>query len=282
LIGEDIELEIEASPQPLHVTADPGQLHQVILNLAVNAREAMPEGGRLKICSRRLDSLPSEYGGRDTQRVGCWAEVSVSDTGHGMDDEVRRRVFEPFFSTKGNARHSGLGLSTVYGIVQQHGGHIKIKSQTDRGTTMSAAFPIEEAPQTEASVAEPQRAPSPGTRIIVVEDQPAVRAVVYTMLESLGYEVEEFASPEAALARIGDGTGVELLISDLVMPGMGGREVARRARAILPDLPVLFMSGYAEPEQEPDISRPAPTDFLAKPFHPNELASRVAKLLPGR
>jgi hypothetical protein len=170
----------------------------------------------------------------------------------------------------------------VYGIVEQHGGRIRIQSQMDQGTTMSAAFPLDDAPRTEAAAAEPQRAPSPGARIIVVEDQPAVRAVVYTMLESLGYAVEEFASPEAALERIGDGTGVELLISDLVMPVMGGREVARRARAILPDLPVLFMSGYAEPEQEPDTSGPAPTDFLAKPFHPNELAARVARLLSGR
>jgi two-component system, cell cycle sensor histidine kinase and response regulator CckA len=282
LIGEDIELEIDASPHALHVTADPGQLHQVILNLAVNAREAMPGGGRLTISSRRLDSLPADYGEAEPRRGGCYAEVSVTDTGHGMDDEVRMRVFEPFFSTKGNARHSGLGLSTVYGIVHQHGGRIRIQSQPDRGTTVSAVFPIDETPRTEAKAAEPQRAPSPGNRIIVVEDQPAVRAVVYTMLESLGYTVEEYASPEAALARIGDGTGVELLISDLVMPVMGGREVARRARAILPDLPVLFMSGYAEPEQEPDISGPAPTDFLAKPFHPNELASRVAKLLSGR
>ncbi|MBA3976391.1 MAG: hybrid sensor histidine kinase/response regulator [Candidatus Solibacter sp.] len=282
LIGEDIELEIDASLQALHLTADPGQLHQVILNLVVNAREAMPGGGRLRISSRRLDGLPAEYGEAEPGQGGSWAELTVADTGHGMDDIVRKRVFEPFFSTKGNARHSGLGLSTVYGIVEQHGGRIRIQSQTGRGTIMSAAFPLDDAPLTEAPAAEPRRAPAPGARIIVVEDQPAVRAVVHSMLESLGYSVEEFASPEAALARIGDGTGLELLISDLVMPGMGGREVVRRARAIVPDLPVLLMSGYAEPEHEPDTGSPAPTGFLAKPFHPNELAARVAKLLSGR
>ena len=279
LIGEDIELEIDASAKPLPVTADPGQLHQVILNLAVNAREAMPGGGRLTISSRRLDSLPAEYGEPGERRAGGWAELSVSDTGQGMDEVVRARVFEPFYSTKQKAHHSGLGLSTVYGIVQQHGGRIRIQSQPGCGTAVSAVFPVDETSQVEASAAGPSRAPAPGTRVVVVEDQPAVRAVVYTMLESLGYEVEEFASPEAALERIGDGTGVELLVTDLVMPGMGGREVAERARAILPDLPVLFMSGYAEPEQEPDTGGPAPTDFLAKPFHPNELAERVARLL---
>lgn len=281
LIGEDIELEIDASAEPLPVKADPGQLHQVILNLAVNAREAMPGGGRLTISSGRLDSLPAEYGELGESRPGGWAELSVSDTGHGMDDTVRARVFEPFFSTKQNARHSGLGLSTVYGILQQHGGRIRIQSQPGRGTAFSAVFPVDGSPQVTVAASGPSRAPAPGTRVVVVEDQPAVRAVVYTMLESLGYDVEEFASPEAALERIGDGTGLDLLVTDLVMPGMGGREVAERARAILPELPVLFMSGYAEPEQEPDRDGPAPTDFLAKPFHPNELAQRVGRLVTG-
>jgi two-component system cell cycle sensor histidine kinase/response regulator CckA len=259
-------------------------LHQVILNLVVNAREAMPGGGRLTIVSRRLEDLPPEYGESGTGHDGGWAELTVADTGHGMDDSVRSRVFEPFFSTKGTARHSGLGLSTVYGIVEQHGGRIRIQSQAGQGTSVSTAFRIDQAPEASAPGDAPPPAPAPGVRIVVVEDQPAVRAVVSTMLETLGYSVEEFASPEAALRRIGDGTGLELLITDLVMPGMGGREVVRRARAMVPDLPVLLMSGYAEPEAEPepDTNSPASTDFLAKPFHPNELAVRVAKLLSGR
>lgn len=281
LIGEDIELEIEPAAQTLNVTADPGQLHQVILNLAVNAREAMPAGGRLTISSRRLDAWPVEYGEPLADREGGWAELSVADTGHGMDEAVRARVFEPFFSTKKEAKHSGLGMSTVYGVVQQHGGRIRIESQRGRGTVVSVVFPIDDAGHEEKGDEHGHWAPSPGTRIVVVEDQPAVRAVVCTMLEAIGYTVEEFASPEAALARVGDGTGVELLISDLVMPGMDGREVARRARAALPELPVLFMSGYAEPEQEPDTNGLESTDFLAKPFHPNELAWRVAKLVGG-
>lgn len=282
LIGEDIELEIDVTAQPLIVTADPGQLHQVILNLAVNAREAMPGGGRLTISSRKLGKLSLEYGEPDTDRRRSWAELSVSDTGHGMDDSIRARVFEPFFSTKQNTGHSGLGLSTVYGIVQQHGGRIRVQSQAGRGTTVSVVFPVEEMTQTEGQRQEHPRAFSSGMRVVLVEDQPAVRAVVCAMLESLGYGVEEFASPEAALKRIGDGTGLDLLVSDLVMPGMAGREMARRARETVPALPVLFISGYAEPEQEPDANNTAPTDFLAKPFHPNELASRVAQLLSRR
>ncbi|HNY39380.1 MAG TPA: PAS domain-containing protein [Bryobacteraceae bacterium] len=278
LIGEDVVLDIGLDPSPLPVRADPGQLHQVLLNLAVNAREAMPGGGRLTIRSRRLDGGPPADLQISSKHTGGWAEFTVADTGVGIDQSVGSRVFEPFFTTKESVKHSGLGLPTVFSVLHQHGGAITFDSAPNRGTTFRAVLPLDSGGSEKVSGEAAGPGPS-GARIVVVEDQPAVRTVVKAMIESFGCAADEFASPESALEFIAMEPGIDLLVTDLVMPGISGREVARRARQVHPDLPVLFMSGYAESENEPDADAGGRIDFLPKPFHPNELAARIARLL---
>jgi len=279
LIGEDIQLEVELDTSPLFVKADPGQIHQVLLNLAVNAREAMPGGGRLTIASKRLTNGPPAYVIGQHPRDAEWVEVSVTDTGQGIEDAAVSRIFEPFFTTKEAARHSGLGLSTVHTVILQHCGGVTFESAPGKGTTFRAALPLDTSPSgADASISTVQATAS-GARVVVVEDQPAVRAVVSTMLAAIHCDVEEFASPDAALGRMADPSEVDLLVTDLVMPGMGGRELVRRARELRPGLPVLFMSGYAEPPDDSTPARDGMADFIAKPFHPDELAAKVTSLL---
>lgn len=279
LIGEDIELEIDLDSSPLYVKADPGQIHQVLLNLAVNAREAMPKGGRMMIASRRLTGGAPSYVVGKPLRDCQWVEFSVSDTGEGIGDDTSRRIFEPFFSTKEAAKHSGLGLSTVYGVIVQHAGGITFESALGRGSTFRAALPLDNSVDEAAAPGAAAGVSASGARVIVVEDQPAVRAVVCSMLNALGCAVEDFASPEGALIRTADPAAVDLLITDLVMPGMDGRELVRRARQHRPGLPVLFMSGYAEPPDDSTLTRDPQADFIAKPFNPKDLAAKVGKLL---
>jgi PAS domain S-box-containing protein len=279
LIGEDIELDIELDSSPLYVKADPGQIHQVLLNLAVNAREAMPKGGRMTISSRRLAGGAPSYVVEKNPRDCQWAEFSVTDTGQGIGDDASGRVFEPFFTTKEAAKHSGLGLSTVYGVIVQHTGGITFESALGRGSTFRAALPLDSSVAGAATPGAATGVSASGARVIVVEDQPAVRAVVCSMLDALGCSVEDFASPEGALIRVEDPAEVDLMLTDLVMPGMDGRELMRRARQHRPGLPVLFMSGYAEPPDDSTLARDPQADFIAKPFNPKDLAAKVSKLL---
>ncbi len=279
LIGEDIQFEVVLAYSPLYVKADPGQIHQVLLNLAVNAREAMPGGGRLAIRSKRLDGGAPAYVLGQHPKDCQWVELSVSDTGQGIGDEAGARIFEPFFTTKEAARHSGLGLSTVYSVIVQHGGGVTFESVPGQHTTFRAALPLDHSDLASDAPSAAVPAPATGARVIVVEDQPAVRAVVCTMLAAMGCDVEDFASPEAALIRTADPLEIDLLVTDLVMPGMGGRELARRARESRPGLPVLFMSGYDEPPDDPTLARDSMADFVAKPFNPKELAAKVSSLL---
>ncbi len=280
LIGEDIQLQVDLDPSPLPLRADPGQLHQVLLNLVVNAREAMPGGGMLTIRTRRLESGPPPEVALPQPASGPWAEFSVSDTGVGMDKQVMARLYEPFFTTKESTRHSGLGLPTVYSVIHQHGGAVTVDSEPGAGTTFSAYLPIRE-PAAGEPAGENGMAGRTSAKIVLVEDQPAVRAVVRAMLESLDYDVDEFASPEAALEQLAVASDFDLLVTDIVMPGINGGEVAKRARLIKPGLPVLFISGYAGPANDSLPDSGGPSDFLAKPFHPKDLAAKIAKLLPA-
>jgi CheY-like chemotaxis protein len=196
-----------------------------------------------------------------------------------MDERACRRIFEPFFTTKDQSKHSGLGLSTVYGVLRQHGGGIGVESAPGQGSTFRSALPLDASPAVEEPPAPALAEKAAGASVVVVEDQPAVRSVISAILGSFGYDVVEFASPEAAISHFESGGAADLLITDLIMPGMHGTEVARRARALRPGLSILFISGYAEPDGEAALARDSITSFLAKPFHPNELAASVAKLL---
>jgi two-component system cell cycle sensor histidine kinase/response regulator CckA len=265
VMGEDVELVTVLAADLKPVRADPGQLEQVLLNLAVNARDAMPGGGKLTIESANAQV---------TGKTGEFVRLSVSDTGAGIDGETQARMFEPFFTTKEPGKGTGLGLSTSYGIVKQHGGDIWVTSEPGAGATFQIYLPaVGEIPEP-LELAAPSLALQGNETILLVEDDAAVRHVLETMLRRHGYEVWACPSPEHALkiaAR--QGAAVRLLITDVVMPGMGGRDLAARLTALCPGLAVLYISGYADTWNDLDAA------FLQKPFAPETLALKVRELL---
>ncbi len=272
LIGEDIEFVIDLGRDLPKVISDPSHIEQVVLNLVVNARDAMAHGGQLTLATRQVVS-----DGRDprTPPAGRHVALTVSDTGVGMDEATRLHIFEPFFTTK--AAGTGLGLSTVYGIVQQSGGHIAVDSAPGAGTSFTICLPaIATAP---ARV----RTPPDGTRlhetghagatVLVVEDEDHVRELLREILEDHGFKVLSAARASEAVAQL-QRAHVDLLVTDLVMPQTGGRELAERLRVLTPDLRVLFMSGYADVQPEAGEAR-----LLAKPFTAQALIDAVHSAL---
>ena len=276
LLGEDIELITRTAPAMGSVLVDPGQFTQVILNLAVNARDAMPRGGTLTIEADDVE-LDAQYAAGHAEVVpGPYVVLSVTDTGSGMDEETRAHLFEPFFTTK--ELGTGLGLATVYGIVKQSGGHIWAYSELGHGTVFKIYLPRVDAPATEERPA-PRHAtpPARGTEtIMVVEDDPAVRQFVQIVLERGGYRVIAAPSSTSALEHLaGGGQPIDLLITDIVMPGMSGVELAKRAAELVPGLKVLFASGYTEDTIVHHGVLDPGVPFLQKPFAPAQLADRV-------
>jgi CheY-like chemotaxis protein/two-component sensor histidine kinase len=269
-----IDLRLEIGPELPSVHADANQLEMALLNLAVNARDAMPGGGALTIgaVGRTLRD-----GHRSGLASGPYVRLSVADTGTGMDEATQRRAVEPFFSTKGIGRGTGLGLSMVHGLAAQLGGGLTIQSEPGRGTTVELWLPVSHEPPGEATAARPAPGrPQARGRALLVDDEALVRMSTADMLEDLGFEVLEAASAEDALALVRDGASVDLLVTDHLMPGMSGADLARELRPLRPGLPVLIVSGYAELEGlAPDLPR------LVKPFRARELAERVAALLPA-
>ena len=280
LIGEDVALTTSVAAEPWRVLVDPTQLQQVVLNLALNARDAMPRGGALRIatenvaiddaCARRLDA----------PGPGAYVRLSVSDTGLGIDAPTRARLFEPFFTTKPPGSGTGLGLATVYGIVRQSNGCIEVESEPGAGATFAVLFPratgaIDAAPASAPATSERRRGDE---TVLVVEDERAVRRAVVEVLESLGYRVLEAGDAEAARAIAREHRGpIHLLLTDVVMPARGGRELAFELAAERPTLVTLFMSGYAPPGGSgPAIGA---ADLLEKPFEPDVLARRVRAAL---
>jgi len=279
LIGDDVQLVTELPEEPVLVNGDRGQLEQVIANLAVNARDAMPDGGRLtlRVGVADIDATQSSDGG-----AGHSALLSVTDTGAGMDAATVEQVFEPFFTTKEEG--TGLGLATVHGIVTQSGGSIWVYSEPGRGSTFKIYLPLVHGTSERKPLPVPAAASgSLGETILLVADDPQVRAVVGRMLESLDYRVLSAGDGDdaLALARAFEGP-IELLVSDLVMPGLGGREVAERLRQSNPETAVLFMSGYSDEA----VTRRGVVDpnasFLEKPFATADLARRVREILEQR
>jgi len=274
LIGENIQLAVTLDPTLDLVMADPGQIEQVIVNFAVNARDAMPDGGRLSIATRNI-TLNAEFVSVHPGAIaGPHVLLEVRDTGLGMDEETRQRSFEPFFTTKAPGKGCGLGLSTVYGIIKQHGGCIAVESAPGRGAGFSVYLPRIEA-AIEAPRIDAGRGPFPGGEetILLAEDEEAVRGLVCEILRRLGYRVLVAGDGVEALAlsqRFPD--QIHLLLTDVIMPGMDGRELAERMLAARPDTRTLFMSGYAEPPIPEDV-------LLQKPVTPDALARKVAEVL---
>ena len=286
LMGEDIELRIQLAADLGHVCADPGQIEQVILNLAVNARDAMPRGGLLRIetwnaeHSGQLALRVPEGGGAGSGGGGPYVVLSIADDGVGMDAEALSHLFEPFFTTKPKGKGTGLGLSTVYGIVRQSGGHITVESAPGRGARFDVHLPrVDAAPESPPPPV--AAAPGRGTEVILLaEDDDTVRGLASAILSAHGYTVIAAADGVEALALLEAHPAIDLLLTDVVMPRMSGAELARRACAARPGLRTLFASGYTgdaiAERLDPGVA------FIQKPFSPASLLERVREVLDGR
>ncbi len=283
LIAEDIDLRFRLDPAGCPVSADGNHLTQVLMNLVVNARDAMPIGGKLTIATRTV-SRDSEYSDGDGVRPpGSYAVLSVADTGVGMDEETRSRIFEPFFSTKAVGKGTGLGLATVYGIVVQHGGWIEVESAPGRGATFRIYLPAASGtPTREVESARTVRSGRQAT-ILLVEDQAAVRLFAEDVLAEAGHKVLTAGNGLAALeVAASHKNGIDLLITDVVMPEMNGPELAARLTSVHPDLNVLYVSGYTGSVLMDRGIIPDDIILLRKPFLPESLVNKVDELLQKR
>ncbi len=283
LLRENIDIRVQTS-MPCCVRVDRGQIEQVLVNLAVNARDAMPDGGTLFIDVQRrdldLDWMVSHSAG-DRIAPGCYAVMTVSDTGCGISDEIASRIFDPFFTTKSAGQGTGLGLSTVYGIVRQHGGHVSVYSHEGHGTTFHIYLPC--VSETSGAAKEKtQESPLPrGTeRVLLVEDAPPVRQVTERILRKLGYKTASAACGEDALTLLQHtGGAYDLVLTDVMMPGIDGTALAARVREEFPETKVLLMSGYPQPMLERADKAVGGGQILSKPFSAQELAVAVRAVL---
>jgi CheY-like chemotaxis protein len=284
VLGATIKVEFAPGAALWPTLVDPGQLQTALINLAVNARDAMPEGGSLTIATsnRPLDQTHSQHVG-DLQ-PGDYVQLSLKDTGEGMSSEVAKRAFEPFFTTKPVGKGTGLGLSMVFGFVKQSGGHVELHSEQGRGTTVHLLLP--RASQTEAADEKaPQRPVSSsiahGTGVVLlVEDEPAIRETTRTFLKDLGYRVLEAPSGPKAIAMLEKSEPVDILFTDVILPhGMNGVEIARQALRIRPNLKVLFASGYTKEILVHEARLGTDVTLLQKPYRKHQLAEALKTLL---
>jgi CheY-like chemotaxis protein len=282
LLGERIELVTAPSASADRVKVDPTQIEQVILNLAVNARDAMPEGGRVTIETGEVE-LPADY--QDATfpvAPGRYVRLAVSDTGIGMNESVRSHIFEPFFTTKQHSKGTGLGLPTVYGIVKQSGGYIWVRSEPGKGTTFEIFLPQVESDvePAEPSVATSGSSPRGSETVLLVEDEAAVRALARATLVRHGYHVLEAHDGSDALTLAERHRGpIDLLLTDVVMPGMSGRELVSRLTPLRPTMRVVYMSGYSDDAIAHHGVLDPGTAFFQKPFTPRALAQMVRDVL---
>ncbi|HSN33520.1 MAG TPA: ATP-binding protein, partial [Ideonella sp.] len=272
-LDQRIEIVLDAEPGLPPAVADPGQLESALLNIAINARDAMAEGGRLTFKSRLCDHPPA---GAEVEADGQFISIAVGDTGSGMHEDVRERAFEPFFTTKEAGRGTGLGLSTVYGFVKQSKGGVTLETVPGVGTTLTLYIPVgADGIETETEPAAEGRVPT-GLRVLLVEDEPEVREVAAAFLATLGCAVTPCPDAEQALAVLTEGGDFDLLLTDIALgAGMRGTELARRAEVHSPQLAVLLMSGYAA--EELGAADQTPWELLRKPFTRKELARAVAR-----
>ena len=273
-IGPHLEVEADLSPDLWPALADPTQLEVMILNLAINSRDAMPTGGKLRIETRNVDAVPPVL--LSDLDAGEYVAISVSDDGPGMSPEVQARAFEPFFTTKDHGKGTGLGLAQLYGFAKQSGGTVRIDSRLGEGTTVTIYLPRSLAKAVEETSARQQREKRASARILLVDDDEEVRNIAAATIEELGYEVVSVASGQAALQILGE-ERFDLLMTDIAMPGMTGVDLARRVRQIDPDLPILFSSGYADVQTfGENLSDEV---VLKKPFRISDVATRIDAVL---
>ena len=279
-IGEQIALDLRLAPDIPSGVADANQLESAILNLAINARDAMPEGGALTVRTAFVELDAAGAIGMTDAKPGRYICVSVSDTGVGMGTELLDKVFEPFFTTKPLGQGTGLGLSMVYGFAQQSGGHVAIDSTVGAGTTVSIRLPVaertSEGERDDEAVAAPQ---GHGQRVLVVEDDPAVRLLIRDVLEEVGYSAIEAGDGSAAVPILASDEEIDLMISDVGLPGMNGRQLADTARSYRPDLPILFVTGYAENAAIRAGFLGTNMTMITKPFSLDNLGQKVSEIL---
>ena len=287
MIGEDIEFQTVLEPELWQVYTDIGQMSQVIINLAVNARDAMPEGGKLTLETANVD-LDRDYfrkhAIRDEPESGLYVMLAVTDNGIGMDEETQSKLFVPFFTTKEKWTGTGLGLSTVYGIVKQNKGFVWVYSEPGEGTTVKIYLPRTEGV---AAVAPGEVEPAAATGdvgvILLVEDEDQLRKLAVRVLQGTGYHILEADNGEEALKAAGayEG-GIALLLTDVVMPKMGGKQLAEHMKALYPGIKVIFMSGYTNNAIAHHGILDRDVDFLGKPFTPESLIHKVREVMGAR
>jgi PAS domain S-box-containing protein len=283
ILGEQLTLRTHLDPATGRVRADPSQLEQVVMNLAVNARDAMTGGGDLTIETSNVELDETYARAHLDVTPGRYVLLAVSDTGHGMDAQTRSRLFEPFFTTKAQGQGTGLGLATVYGIVKQSGGHIWVYSEPGQGTTFKIYLPyVDETAEPLPARPLDEPAERGHETVLVVEDDESVRGLIVLVLGRLGYTVAASADPEQALLLARDLSSLDILLSDVVLPKMSGRDLAARVLAMHPGAGVLYVSGYTENAIVHHGVIDPGVPFLQKPFTPQALAARVRGVLEGR
>jgi signal transduction histidine kinase len=280
LIGKSITLSAKLCPEPLRIMADAGQVEQVIVNLVINARDAISGAGTIDIVTSRVSLAPGVEPDLEGLSGGEYACLEVRDDGVGMSDEVQRRLFEPFFTTKAHGRGTGLGLATSFGIVRQHEGAIRVESFVGRGTLMRVLLPLASAAYAHPVSSGVVPVASRRRRILVVEDEPQVRAIAARALSAAGFEVHQAPNGEAALQLVKEQTQpFDLIVTDVLMPERNGPELARAVRQDHPDMALVFMSGFPEAMQGARIDEFPNASFLNKPFSPQMLVDSVRERL---
>lgn len=284
LIGENIELTIHFAPDPCSIMADPGQIEQVIMNLVVNAKDAMQYGGKLIIETSNVEMDDSFVSTQSNIKTGAFVMLSVSDTGVGMSPEIKERIFEPFFTTKKKGAGTGLGLSTVYGIIKQSGGEILVYSEPGKGTTFKILFPMVEKPAEDlGSEKENSKLPCGNETILVVEDEAGVRSLVFQILTGLGYKVISASNGEEALEICqGLENPIHLVLTDMIMPGMSGIEFVDKLKEVLQDFKVIYMSGYTDSTIAHYGILEKGIDLILKPLSIEKLAWKIRKVLDNQ
>jgi len=280
VLGEDIRLNAQTARDLWLVSFDPGQAEQILLNLAVNARDAMPDGGCLTLETSNV-VLDEEYAQlHPGVRAGDFVMLAVSDTGEGMDAKTLAHAFEPFYTTKGLGQGTGLGLAVIHGAVSQNGGRIELYSEPGHGTSFKIYLPRADGEQAKLATMPRPQARSGAEHILLVEDDDSVRQLAIRMLESFGYCVHSFAEPAEAINWLKDGShAIDVLVTDVIMPGMNGKELAEEVVALRPKTKILFVSGYtANVIVHHGVLKPG-VEFLAKPYSREGLARRLREVL---
>uniref|UniRef100_B0T3W1 histidine kinase n=1 Tax=Caulobacter sp. (strain K31) TaxID=366602 RepID=B0T3W1_CAUSK len=280
-LGEQVSLRIDVAPDLWAAVADDNQLESAILNLGINARDAMPDGGELIIAARNVHLADWELASSDHAEAGDYVAISVTDTGTGMPPEVLEKVFDPFYTTKPLGQGTGLGLSMIYGFIQQSRGHVVIDSEEGRGTTIQLFLPRHQGDMEEAARADDAAAAPTGTgeTVLVIEDDPGVRLLVMQVLEELGYRGIETADGRQAVPILESSRHIDLLISDVGLPGLNGRQLAEIARERRPNLPILFMTGYAKQAADQAAFLEGGMEIISKPFAIEQLGRRIGEIL---